>query len=247
MRSVLVPVAFLSAVVGLPTASRALDISVNFANAETNFGSVNTSLYSLGSIYFQQRGSGEMTYLMDIDSPDAKRATVVAADSIESSAPRGVSFSFGFSGFESLSQAAIQAEAKRSARLYIKNVTTEQYASPLALLNSPTLSGERSFYASFCPSDSCRFIFVYHVTKVDEGGFGFGRAVTVGGRLAFPSTAKIQGIEAKIGYDNSQVLNWAGKASPMFYRVMRVVLIKQGDGYMFVPDIPKRAVAKRRK
>ena len=230
----------------VPTASQALDVSVNFANAETNFGAVNTSLYGLGSLYFQQRGSTDVTYLMDIDSPDAKRSSVVAASSIESSAPKGIGFSFGFTGLEVLSQASIQAEAKRTARLFVRNVTTEQYAAPLSLLNSPTLSTERSFYAQFCPSDSCRFVFVYHVTKVDEGGFGFGKAVTAGGKLTFPGAAVIQGFEAKIGYGNAQTLNWAGKATPMFYRMMRVVLTKKGDDYVFLPDIPKKIVAKRK-
>ena len=187
-----------------------------------------------------------MTYAMDIDSPDARRAKVVSADAIESSAPKGMSFSFGFTGLEVLSQAAIQAEVRRSARIFVRKVRTEQYASPLALLNAPSLSGERAFYATFCPSDSCRFVFIYHVTKVDEGGFGFGRAVTAGGKLAFPGTAKIQGFEAKIGYDNSSALNWAGEGSPMFYRPMYVVLAKKGDDYVFLPDLPKRQVAKRR-
>lgn len=247
MRTAFVSAAFLGAALFAPSSASALDIGVNFANASTNFGNVNTSLYGLGSLYFQERGAAEMTYLMDIDSPDAKRSRVVAATSIESSAPRGMSFSFGFTGLEVLSQASIQAEAKRTARLFVRNVTTEQYASPLSLLNSPTLSGERAFYATFCPAQSCRFIFVYQVTKVDEGGFGFGRAVTAGGKLTFPSIAKIQGFEAKVGYDNSQVLNWAGKASPMFYRVMRVVLVAKGDGYLFLPEIPKQQVSRRRK
>ncbi len=229
------------------TAAQALDIGVNFANAETNFGTVNTSLFGLGSLYWQQRGSTTVTYAMDIDSPEARRAKAVAAEAIESSAPKGLSFSFGFTGLEVLSSAAIQAEVRRSARIYVRKVKTEQYASPLSLLNAPTLAGERAFFATFCPAESCRFVFIYHVTKVDEGGFGFGRAVTAGGKLAFPGTARIQGFEAKIGYDNSSALNWAGDGSPMFYRPMYVVLTKKGDDYVFLPDIPKRQVAKAKR
>ena len=44
----------------------------------------------------------------------------------------------------------------------------------------------------------------------------------------------------------SPYLNWAGKATPMFYRMMRVVLTKKGDDYVFLPDIPKKIVAKRK-
>ena len=33
-----------------PAAAGAVDISVNFANAETNFGFINTSLHTLGSL-----------------------------------------------------------------------------------------------------------------------------------------------------------------------------------------------------
>lgn len=230
----------------VPHAAQALDISVNFANAETSFGFVNTSLNSLGSLYYQQRGSSSMSYIMDIDSPEARRSKSVAAEAIESSAPKGLSLSFGFTGLEVLSKAEIQAEAKRTARIFVRKVTTEQYAAPLSLLNAPALSGDRALFASFCPSDNCRFVFVYHVTKVDEGGFGFGRAVTAGGKLTFPALAKIQGFEAKVGYDNSQALNWAGVGSPMFYRPMYVSLVKKGDDYLFVPDMPKRAVARRR-
>ncbi len=226
----------------------AVDISINFTNAQTTFGRVNTELHTLGSLYFQNRDSTSASFLLDIDSPDARRAKSFAAESIESTLARGVSFSFGFTGLEALSQASITAEAKRSARLFVKGVQTETYAEPLALVNSPTLATERAIYASFCPASACRFVFIYHVTKVDEGGFGFGRAITVGGKLAFPSTAKIQGFEAKIGYENTSGLNFAGKGTPMFYRSMALVLVPRGDGYVFLPDVPraKTHIAKKK-
>lgn len=223
-----------------PAAAGAVEVNVNFSNAETNFGFVNTSLHTLGSLYFQQRGSNDVTYLMDIDSPDAKRSKTLSIDSVESAAPRGLTFSFGLTGLEVLKEAAITAEAKRTARIYVKNVTTEQYAEPLSLVNSPNLATERSLYATFCAPAACRFVFVYHVTKVDEGGFGFGRAVTVGGKLIFPTVARIQGFDAKIGYDSSSALSWQGKSSPMFYKVLNLVLLPKGDGFVFLPDIPRR-------
>ena len=228
-----------------PAAASAVDISVNFANAETNFGFINTSLHTLGSLYFQSRGSRDVSYLMDIDSPEAKRSKTLSIESVESAAPRGMSFSFGFNGLEVLSQAAIAAEAKRTARIYVKHVTTEQYAAPLGIVNSPALAGERAFFSGFCAPATCRFVFIYHVTKVDEGGFGFGRAVTAGGKLTFPALARIQGFEAKVGYDGSQALNWQGQASPMFYKVLNLVLVPKGDGFVFLPDIPRKQVAHR--
>ena len=175
---------------------------------------------------------------MDIDSPEAKRSKTLSIESVEFAAPRGMSFSFGFSGLEVLSQAAIAAEAKRTARIYVKHVTTEQYAAPLSIVNSPALAGERAFFSGFCAPANCRFVFIYHVTKVDEGGFGFGRAVTAGGKLTFPALAKIQGFEAKVGYDGSQALNWQGQASPMFYKVLNLVLVPKGDGFVFLPTFP---------
>jgi hypothetical protein len=219
--------------------ARAVDVSINFSNAETNFGYVNTSLHTLGSLYFQTRGSSEVIYLVDINSPDAKRSNTVSVGSIESSAPRNVSFSFGLTGLEVLSEAAITSAARRSARFFVKNVTTEQYAAPLAIVNSPELAGDRLTYSAFCPPATCRFIFVYHVTKVDEGGFGFGRAFEVGGKLGFPATAKIAGFSANIGYEASQALTWQGQGSPMFYKILRLVLVERGDNYIFVPDISK--------
>lgn len=233
--------------VGAGSAS-AVDISINFTNAQTTFGRVNTELHTLGSLYFQNRDSSSATFLLDIDSPDARRAKSFAAESIESTLARGVSFSFGFSGLEALSQASIAAEAKRSARLYVKGVQTETYAEPLTLVNSPALATERAIYASFCPATACRFVFIYHVTKVDEGGFGFGRAFTVGGKLTFPSTARIQGFEAKIGYENTSGLNFSGKGTPMFYRSLSLVLVPRGEGYVFLPDVPraKTQVAKKK-
>lgn len=234
------------AMVGAVQSAAAVDISVNFTNAQTTFGRVNTELHTLGSLYFQNRDSSTATFVLDVDSSDAKRAKSFAADSIESTLARGVSFTFGFTGLEVLSQAAIAAEAKRSARLYVKGVATETYASPLALVNSPALAAERAIYAGFCPPKSCRFVFVNHVTKVDEGGFGFGRAVTVGGKLTFPATSKIQGFEAKIGYDSNSALNFSGKSTPMFYRSMSLVLVPKGNDYVFMPDIPRPTRTARR-
>lgn len=214
----------------------AVDITINFTNAQTTFGRVNTELHTLGSLYFQNRDSTSATFLVDIDSPDAKRAKSFAADSIESTLARGVSFSFNFSGLEVLKEAAITAEAKRSARIFVKGVQTETYAEPLALVNSPALATERAIYATFCAPSSCRFVFINHVTKVDEGGFGFGRSASVGGKLVFPETAKIQGFEAKIGYENSSGLNFAGKGTPMFYRALDLVLVAKGADYIFIPE-----------
>lgn len=214
----------------------AVDITINFTNAQTTFGRVNTELHTLGSLYFQNRDSSSATFILDIDSPEAKRAKSFAADSIESTLARGVTFSFGFTGLEVLKEAAITAEAKRSARIFVKGVQTETYAEPLSLVNSPALATERAIYAGFCPASACRFVFINHVTKVDEGGFGFGRAVTVGGKLAFPATARIQGFEAKIGYENTSGLNFAGKGTPMFYRSMSLVLVPKGNDYVFIPE-----------
>ncbi len=238
-------VAFVSVLFQTIVPAKAVDITVNFSNAETDFGTVNTSLLTLGSLYFQALGTTTSTFLVDIDSPGAKRSNSVSANSIESSSPRNLGLSFSLSGFEIFKEAAIKASAERSARIYVKNVTTEQYAAPLQILNAPELATDRALYQTFCPPASCRFLFVYHVTKVDEGGFGFGKKYSVGGKLAFPAVVKVSGFDANVAYENSSALNWTGKASPMFYKTLSMKLIAAADGsYRFIPDI-QRKIARR--
>ena len=70
-------------------------------------------------------------------------------------------------------------------------------------------------------------------------------ATDTGGKLTFPALVKIQGFDAKVGYDGSQALNWQGQASPMFYKVLNLVLVPKGDGFVFLPDIPRKQVAHR--
>lgn len=237
LRRGLLALAALAGFVGAPPVARAVEVQVSLATGETQFGVINSSLRSFGSLEWQLNGSNESSYLLNIDSADAKRSRQVAVGSIESSAVRNLNIKLSFSIFEVVDQAAILAEAKRSAKIYIKNGVTEEYRDPFGLLNAPDLADQRNFYASFCPAASCRFIFIYQATSVDEGGLGFGRATGAGVSLKFPTKIRLGGVDASISYENNAQLSWAGKATPMFYKALRTRLVKTTTGYMFIPDV----------
>ncbi len=237
LRRGLLTFAGLALTLGAPTTASAVDVQVSLATGETQFGTINSSLRSFGSLEWQLNGSNESTYVLNIDSPDAKRSRQLAVGSIESSAVRNLSFKLSFSIFEVIDQAAIVAEAKRNAKIFIKNGVTEEYRDPFGLLNAPDLVDQRSFLSSFCPASSCRFIFIYQATSVDEGGLGFGRSAGAGVSLKFPTKIKLGGVDASISYENNAQLSWQGKGTPMFYKALRTRLVKTEAGYKFIPDI----------
>ncbi|MFZ4805973.1 MAG: hypothetical protein ACOYLQ_01860 [Hyphomicrobiaceae bacterium] len=229
----------LALVVGLgcaPAVAVAQDGSllVNLTRTRTALGVVNTELLPIGSLLVRERGADKMTLLDTLDIPPDALQRPQSAGLISVNLSSGVAVGVSVSFLSSSKAAAIAAEAKRQLKFFVKDVTTERLKSPLATINSPSIKAQRAFYASFY-GDGYVYELVFDVKRVNEGGIGFGRPFKVDGKLGFPQTVRLQGLQFSVAYDNASSLEFGGNQAPMFYRTQTYELVKAGDDYRFVP------------
>jgi hypothetical protein len=213
-------------------------LSVNLSRARTSFGTMNTDLVQFGTLFVRTRNSSTMTQLDTVTiAPDVLQ-TPVTAGAVTLTDIKGLDVNVSLSSWVFGDVAAITAEAKRNANIYIKTVTTERLKSPLRVLNADSMKESRKFYATSYQGDYI-FDFVFDVTRVDEGGLGFGKPFKIGAKLGFPEKVGIKGLNFDVNYANSSVAAFQGKSTPMFYKSQAFQLMPNGDDYRFVPYTPR--------
>ncbi len=220
-----------------PAAAQDGTLHVNLARARTSFGVMNTDLVQFGTLFVRPRTSASMTQLDTLTfAPEALQTPVTAA-SVTLTDIKGLEIGVSLSSWIMGDLASIQSEAKRNASIYIKQVVTERLRSPLRVLNAETMKDNRKFYASSYKGD---FVYelIYDVTRVNEGGLGFGRPFKIGAKLAFPSKVAIKGLSLDVNYANSSIAAFEGSATPMFYKTQAFRLVPEGDDFRFVPYAP---------
>jgi hypothetical protein len=221
------------------TAAESADgtVSVNLARARTSFGTMNTDLVQFATIFVRARNSSTMTQLDTVTIPDDALQKPVTAGAVTLTDIKGLDVNVSLTSWVFGDVAAIAAEAKRNANIYIKEVSTERLKSPLRVLNSDAMKESRKFYAASYQGDYI-FEFVFDVTRVDEGGLGFGKPFKIGAKLGFPQQVGIKGLNLDVNYANSSVAAFQGKSTPMFYKSQSFRLVPSGDDYRFVPYTP---------
>lgn len=210
-------------------------VSVRLSGMRTALGIVNADLFPIGTLLVRKRGASTMVQLDTLDLPAEALQRPQSAGLISLAVSSGVSVGVSLNFWTSASAASIASEAKRQMRFYVKDVTTERMKSPLAVLNHPSLAPQRAFYASFYGGDYV-YELVYDVKRVNEGGIGFGRPYKVEGRLGFPQSMRMQGLQLAVNYDSSSALEFGGNQAPMFYRTQTFKLVKVAEDFRFVPD-----------
>lgn len=211
---------------------------INLTRTQTALGAVNTELMPIGTLLVRARGADTMVQLDTLDlSPDMLQRPQ-SAGLISVNVSRGVDVGVSLGFWSSASAASLAASAKRQMRFYVKDMTTERMKSPLAVLNSPALKPQRAFYASFYGGGYV-YELVYDVKRVNEGGIGFGRPFKLDGKLGFPQSVRLQGIQLSIAYDSASALEFGGNQAPMFYRTQTYQLVKAGDDFRFIPAPPR--------
>lgn len=220
-----------------PAVAQDGSLSVNLARARTSFGVMNTDLIQFGTLFVRPRTSASMTQLDTLSFAPEALQTPVTADAVTLTDIKGLEIGVSLASWILGDVAQIQAEARRNASIYIKKVVTERLRSPLRVLNADTMRENRKFYASSYKGD---FVYelAYDVTRVDEGGLGFGRPFKVGARLAFPSKVAIKGLNLDVSYANSSIAAFEGSGTPMFYKTQSFRLVPDGDDFKFVPYTP---------
>jgi hypothetical protein len=212
-------------------------LSVNLARARTSFGTMNTDLVQFGTIFVRPRTSSTMTQLDTVTIPEDALQKPVTAGAVTLTDIKGLDVNVSLTSWVFGDVAAIAAEAKRNANIYIKEVTTERLRSPLRVLNADAMRDSRKFYATSYQGDYV-YDFVFDVTRVDEGGLGFGKPFKIGAKLSFPQQVGIKGFNFDVNYANSSVAAFQGKSTPMFYKSQAFRLVPSGDDYRFVPYTP---------
>jgi hypothetical protein len=215
-------------------------LSVNLARARTSFGTMNTDLVQFGTLFVRARSSSTMTQLDTLSVEPEALQTPVKAGSVTLTDIKGLDVNVSLSTWAFGDIGAITSEAKRNANIYIKEVVTERLRSPLRVLNADSMKDSRKFYATSYQGDFV-YEFVFDVTRVDEGGLGFGKPHKVGAKLGFPEKVGIKGLNFDVNYANSSVAAFQGKATPMFYKSQQFRLVPNGDDYRFVPYTPAPA------
>ena len=215
-------------------------LSVNLARARTSFGTMNTDLIQFGTVFVRPRSSSTMTQLDTVTIPDDALQKPVTAGAVTLTDIKGLDVNVSLTSWVFGDVAAIAAEAKRNANIYIKEVITERLKSPLRVLNADAMKDSRKFYATSYQGDFI-YEFVYDVTRVDEGGLGFGKPFKIGAKLGFPQQVGIKGFNFDVNYANSSVAAFQGKSTPMFYKSQQFRLVPKGDDYQFVPFTPASA------
>lgn len=233
MRRVIAVLVLLFAAAG-PAAAQEGSITINLQGTVTALGTVNTELLPLGTLLVRAPGAKTMTQLdtLDIAADQLQRPQQAGLISVNISKGVNVGVNVGF--WSPASLASLAAEAKRQMRFYVKDLTTERLKSPLAVVNGAGLKSQRAFYASFYGKGFV-YEFIYDVKRVNEGGIGFGRPFKVDGKLGFPQSVKLQGVQLSVAYDSSSALEFGGNQAPMFYRTQTYKLVKTDDDYRFVP------------
>jgi hypothetical protein len=224
-------------------------LSLSLARARTELGVFNVELFPVGTLFVRSAGSSTMTHIDTLTvAPEAlQRPESAGLTSVNASSGFDVDVSLGFWSWGDA--AAIKAEAKRQAKLYVKDVTTERLRSPIALLNAPENKPLRQGYAAIGQSYGADIVYelVHDVKRVNEGGLGFGRPFRVDGKLSFPKQVGLKGLSFAVNYDNTAGLEFGGKQSPMFYRTQAFRLMPVGDDYRFVPYVPRASAPARRR
>jgi hypothetical protein len=213
-------------------------VSVNLARARTSFGIMNTDLVQFGTIFVRSRNSSTMTQLDTVTIPDDALQKPVTAGAVTLTDIKGLDVNVSLTSWVFGDVAAIAAEAKRNANIYIKEVSTERLKAPLRVLNSEAMKDSRKFYATSYQGDFI-FEFIFDVTRVDEGGLGFGKPFKIGAKLSFPQQVGIKGLNFDVNYANSSVAAFQGKGTPMFYKSQSFRLVPNGDDFRFVPFTPQ--------
>ncbi|MDD7909100.1 hypothetical protein PUV47_04165 [Pseudovibrio exalbescens] len=192
-------------------------LKLNFDNAETAMGYVNTKVYSHGQVFIWDTEAESLTHVLDIQAGDFDTSNSGTVGRRYSKAVNGVDAEISGVQLTPDLQAKLETRAARETVIELNDVETVRFVDPRYVMNSPEMAAWRIEEAQIRGANSQRYRYVLLSGIVNAKKATFSVAGTKGEK---------NGVEVTLG-DTTFKLNvigesvdlWENSNAPVLYNV----------------------------